>query len=146
MRSGDRSPVSLHQKSDKEDSMTRKAITSKDIISAGPYSHGIDSNGLIFLSGQTPVDPNTGKLTEGDIKEQTQQCFNNSFGVLEAAGLGPDNVQKVNVYLTDMDDFSAMNEIYKKQFSEPYPARTTIGIASLPLGAKIEIEMIARRT
>jgi 2-iminobutanoate/2-iminopropanoate deaminase len=125
--------------------MARKAITSQTATSVGPYSHGIDSDGLIFLSGQTPVDPNTGKLAEGDIKAQTQQGFNNLFGVLEAAGLGPDNVQKVNVYLTDMNDFSAMNEIYKKQFSEPYPARTTIGVASLPLGAKIEIEMIARR-
>ena len=127
-------------------SMTRKAITSKKAISVGPYSHGIDSDGLIFLSGQTPIDPNTGKLAEGDIKAQTQQGFNNLFDVLEAAGIGPDDVQKVNVYLTDMNDFSAMNEIYKKQFSEPYPARTTIGVASLPLGARIEIEMIARRT
>jgi 2-iminobutanoate/2-iminopropanoate deaminase len=125
--------------------MARKAITSKKAASVGPYSHGIDSNGLIFLSGQTPIDPNSGKLVEGDIKAQTQQGFDNLFGVLEAAGLGPDDVQKVNVYLTDMNDFPAMNEIYKKQFSEPYPARTTIGVASLPLGAKIEIEMMARR-
>ncbi|MDR2785375.1 MAG: Rid family detoxifying hydrolase [Treponema sp.] len=125
--------------------MTRKAVTSNRAVSVGPYSHGIDSNGLIFLSGQTPIDPNTGKLAEGDIKAQTQQDFNNLFGVLEAAGLGPDDVQKVNVYLTDMNDFQAMNEIYEKQFSEPYPARTTIGVASLPLGAKIEIEMIARK-
>jgi 2-iminobutanoate/2-iminopropanoate deaminase len=125
--------------------MARKAVTSKRAVSVGPYSHGIDSNGLMFLSGQTPIDPNTGKLVKGDIKEQTQQGFNNLFGVLEAAELGPDDVQKVNVYLTDMNDFQAMNEIYKKQFSEPYPARTTIGVASLPLGAKIEIEMIARK-
>lgn len=125
--------------------MSRKAITSKKATSIVPYSHGIDSDGLIFLSGQTPIDLNTGKLAEGDIKAQTQQGFNNLFGVLEAAGLGSNDVQKVNVYLTDMNDFSAMNEIYKQQFSEPYPARTTIGVASLPLGAKIEIEMIARR-
>jgi 2-iminobutanoate/2-iminopropanoate deaminase len=125
--------------------MSRKAITSKKATSVGPYSHGIDSDGLIFLSGQTPIDPATGKLAEGDIKAQTQQGFNNLFGVLEAAGLGPDDVQKVNVFLTDMNDFSAMNEVYKQQFTEPYPARTTIGVASLPLGAKIEIEMIARR-
>jgi 2-iminobutanoate/2-iminopropanoate deaminase len=125
--------------------MSRKAITSKKATSVGPYSHGIDTDGLIFLSGQTPIDPTTGKIAEGDIKNQTQQGFNNLFGVLEATGLGPEDVQKVNVYLTDMNDFSAMNEIYKKQFSEPYPARTTIGVASLPLGAKIEIEMIARK-
>jgi 2-iminobutanoate/2-iminopropanoate deaminase len=126
--------------------MIRKAITSKNAISVGPYSHGIDSNRLIFLSGQTPIDLNTGKLVEGDIKAQTQQDFNTLFGVFESAGLGPDDVQKVNVYLTDMNDFSAMNEIYKKQFSEPYPARTTIGVASLPLGAKIEIELNTCRT
>jgi 2-iminobutanoate/2-iminopropanoate deaminase len=125
--------------------MARKSITSKKATSVGPYSHGIDSDGLIFLSGQTPMDPNTGKIAEGDIASQTQQSFNNLFGVLQAAGLGPDDVQKVNVYLTDMNDFSIMNEIYQKQFSQPYPARTTIGVASLPLGARIEIEMIARR-
>jgi 2-iminobutanoate/2-iminopropanoate deaminase len=125
--------------------MARKAITSKKATSVGPYSHGIDSDGLVFLSGQTPMDPNTGKIAEGDIAAQTQQSFNNLFGVLQAAGLEPDDIQKVNVYLTDMNDFPAMNEIYQKQFSEPYPARTTIGVASLPLGAKIEIEMIARR-
>jgi 2-iminobutanoate/2-iminopropanoate deaminase len=125
--------------------MPRKAITSKQAVSVGPYSHGIDSEGLVFLSGQTPLDPDTGKLAEGDIKSQTQQSFNNLFAVLEAAGLVPDDVQKVNVFLTDMNDFSAMNEIYKQQFSQPYPARTTIGVASLPLGAKIEIEMIARK-
>jgi 2-iminobutanoate/2-iminopropanoate deaminase len=123
--------------------MARTAISSKKATSVGPYSHGIDSGGFIFLSGQTPLDPDTGKIVEGDIKAQTQQGFNNLFGVLESAGLGPDDVQKVNVYITDMDNFTAMNEIYKKQFSEPYPARTTIGVASLPLGAKIEIEMIA---
>ncbi|MDR2756490.1 MAG: Rid family detoxifying hydrolase [Planctomycetaceae bacterium] len=125
--------------------MARKAITSKKATSVGPYSHGIDSEGLVFLSGQTPIDSNTGKIAEGDIAAQTQQSFNNLFGVLQAAGLEPDDVQKVNVYLTDMNDFSIMNEIYQKQFSQPYPARTTIGVASLPLGAKIEIEMIARR-
>jgi 2-iminobutanoate/2-iminopropanoate deaminase len=125
--------------------MPRKAITSERAVSVGPYSHGIDSDGLVFLSGQTPLDPETGKLAEGDINSQTQQSFENLFGVLAAAGLVPDDVQKVNVFLTDMNDFSAMNEIYKQQFSQPYPARTTIGVASLPLGAKIEIEMIARK-
>ncbi|MDR1053714.1 MAG: Rid family detoxifying hydrolase [Planctomycetaceae bacterium] len=125
--------------------MTRKAITSEGAISVGAYSHGIDCDGLIFLSGQTPIDPKTGKLAEGDIKVQTRQGFQNLFNVLKEVGLTPEDVQKVNVYLTDMNDFSAMNEIYKTQFSEPYPARTTIGVASLPLGAKIEIEMIAKR-
>lgn len=125
--------------------MSRKAISSKNATSIGPYSHGVDSDGLIFLSGQTPINPDTGKLVDGDIAVQTHQSFTNLFSVLQAAGLTPDSVQKVNVYLTDMKDFPAMNEVYKKQFSEPYPARTTIGVAELPLGARIEIEMIARR-
>ena len=125
--------------------MARKAIKSEKAVSVGPYSHGVDSDGLIFLSGQTPIDPATGKIVEGDFSKQTQQCFNNLFEVLAAAGLTSDDVQKVNVFLIDMNDFSLMNEVYKKQFSEPYPARTTIGVAALPLGAKVEIEMIARK-
>ena len=125
--------------------MARKAIISAKIASAGPYSHGVDSDGLIFLSGQTPIDADTGKFADGDIKIQTLQCFKNLFNVLEAAGLTSNDVQKVNIFLTDMNNFSAMNEVYKDQFTEPYPARTTIGVASLPLGAKIEIEMIARK-
>jgi len=125
--------------------MARKAIISTKTVSAGPYSHGIDSKGLIFLSGQTPIDTDTGKIVDGDIKTQTIQCFKNLFNVLETAGLTSNDVQKVTVFLTDMNDFSVMNEMYKEQFSEPYPARTTIGVASLPLGAKIEIEMIARK-
>jgi len=125
--------------------MARKAIVSTKIVSVGPYSQGIDSKGIIFLSGQTPLDTNTGKIVDGDIKAQTMQCFKNLFNVLEAAGLTSNDVQKVNVFLTDMNDFSAMNEVYKEQFTDPYPARSTIGVASLPLGAKIEIEMIARK-
>ncbi|MDR1322472.1 MAG: Rid family detoxifying hydrolase [Gracilibacteraceae bacterium] len=124
--------------------MARKGITARNLASAGPYSHGVDADGLIFLSGQTPVDPNTGKLAAGDIKAQTEQGFKNLFSVLEAAGLTSDDVQKVNVFLTDMNDFPAMNEVYKMQFAEPYPARTTVGVASLPLGARVEIEAIAK--
>jgi len=125
--------------------MARKAIISTKAVSPGPYSHGIDSKGLIFLSGQTPIDTDTGKIVDGDMKTQTLQCFKNLFNVLETAGLTSNDVQKVTVFLTDMNDFSVMNEMYKEQFTEPYPARTTIGVASLPLGAKIEIEMIARK-
>jgi 2-iminobutanoate/2-iminopropanoate deaminase len=125
--------------------MSRKAFNASGAVAVGPYSHAIESGDLIFLSGQTPVDSQTGKLVEGDITEQTSQCFKNLFNVLKAAGLTPDNVEKVNVFLTDMNHFSAMNEVYAKQFSKPYPARTTIGVASLPLGAQVEIEMIARR-
>ncbi|PLT29903.1 RidA family protein [Peribacillus deserti] len=125
--------------------MSRKAFSASGAVAVGPYSHAIEAGDLIFLSGQTPVDSLTGKLVEGDIVEQTIQCFKNLFNVLKAAGLTPDRVQKVNVFLTDMNHFTVMNEVYSKQFSEPYPARTTIGVSSLPLGAQVEIEMIARR-
>lgn len=125
--------------------MSRKAFSAAGAVAVGPYSHAVESEGLVFLSGQTPIDSQTGKLVEGDITDQTEQCFRNLFNVLEAAGLTPDNVEKVNVFLTDMGNFSAMNTVYSKQFSPPYPARTTIGVAALPLGAQVEIEMIARR-
>lgn len=126
--------------------MARKAFNAKGAVSVGPYSHAVESGDTIYLSGQTPIDSSTGKLIEGGIATQTEQCFRNLFNVLEAAGLTPDDVMKVNVFLTNMDDFKAMNEIYQKQFSTPYPSRTTIGVASLPLGAMIEIEMIAKRS
>jgi 2-iminobutanoate/2-iminopropanoate deaminase len=125
--------------------MPRTAITSKGAAAVGPYSHAVESRGMIYLSGQTPLDPATGKLADGNIAAQTKQCFQNLFAVLEAAGLGSDDVVEVRVYLTDMSDFSAMNEMYATQFKAPYPARTTIGCASLPLGARIEIGMIASR-
>ena len=124
--------------------MSRKAITAPSATAVGPYSHAVDADGLIFLSGQTPLAPGTTNLVAGGVAEQTRQCFANLFAVLAAAGLSPAQVQKVNVFLTDMDNFQAMNEVYKEQFDAPYPARTTIGVASLPLGAQIEIEMIAR--
>jgi 2-iminobutanoate/2-iminopropanoate deaminase len=126
--------------------MSRKAFTAKGAATAGPYSHAIDSEGLVFLSGQTPMDPATGKLATGDIGIQTEQCFRNLFAVLEAAGLGPDDVVKANVFLVDMADFAAMNAVYAKQFAAPYPARSTIGVAALPLGARVEIELVARRS
>ena len=122
----------------------RTPLTNPSATAVGPYSHGIDADPLVFCSGQTPLDPTTGLLVEGSIGDRTAQCFSNLFGVLSAGGLGPDQVVKVNVYLTNMDDFVAMNEVYATQFAEPYPARTTIGVASLPLGSDIEIELIAR--
>lgn len=126
--------------------MSRKAISAEGAVSVGPYSHAVESGEFIYLSGQTPIESQTGKLVEGDIVAQTEQCFKNLFQVLKAAGLTPDNVQKVNVFLTNMSDFTAMNTVYSKQFTSPYPARTTIGVAALPLGAQVEIEMIARRS
>lgn len=125
--------------------MKRKAYSAEGAVSVGPYSHAVEVGELVFLSGQTPIDSNTGKLVEGDITAQTEQCFKNLFNVLKAAGMTPDNVVKVNVFMTDMGNFSAMNAVYSRQFSSPYPARTTIGVAALPLGAQVEIEMIARK-
>lgn len=125
--------------------MPRKAVSAPGAVAVGPYSHGIISGDLVYLSGQTPIDPATGKLADGGIGAQAEQCFKNLFAVLNGAGLSPDQVIKVNVYLTDMNDFAAMNEVYSRQFAQPFPARTTIGVAALPLGARIEIEMIARK-
>ena len=125
--------------------MSRKEIIIENAVSVGPYSQGIDSGELIFLSGQTPVDASTGKLVDTGIADQTNQCFKNLLNVLNGAGLNFDDVVKVNVYLTDMNNFSEMNKVYAEQFNKPYPARTTIAVAGLPLNANVEIEMIAKK-
>ena len=126
--------------------MPRRAFQAENATSIGPYSHAVDSDGLVYLSGQTPIDPATGKIVGEGIKEQTIQSFSNLFNVLKSSGLNGDDVIKVNVYLTDMKHFKEMNEVYEKQFNSPYPARTTIGVKELPLNALVEIEMIARRS
>ncbi len=125
--------------------MGKKTFTAKGAMSVGPYSHAVESGDFIFLSGQIPLDFKTGKLIEGDIAAQTEQCFKNISNILQAAGLSFDSVVKVTVFLTNMGDFGVMNSVYEKQFSPPFPARTTIGVAQLPLGAKIEIEVTANR-
>lgn len=125
--------------------MPRSAITSPTATSVGPYSHAVDDGHYVFCSGQTPIDPSTGALRVGGIGDRTAQCLDNLFAVLAEAGLGPDDVVKVNVFLTDMGNFTAMNEVYATRFREPFPARTTVGVASLPLGADVEIELVARR-
>lgn len=123
--------------------MSKRAIKAAGAAAVGPYSHGTRSNGFVYLSGQTPIDSATGRLVDGGIEPQVRQCFRNLAAVLAAAGLEFDHVVKCNVFLTNMSDFAAMNDVYAEHFSEPYPARTTIGVASLPLGADVEIEMIA---
>ncbi|KQL55246.1 reactive intermediate/imine deaminase [Heyndrickxia shackletonii] len=123
----------------------RKAYDAKGAVTSGPYSHAVEAGGTVYLSGQTPINPATGEMIKGDIGEQTRQCFRNLFAVLDAAELNPDHVVKVNVYLTDMKNFSAMNEVYETQFAKPFPARTTVAVLELPLGAEVEIEMIAKR-
>ncbi len=125
--------------------MEKRSIESKNAVAIGPYSHAVEIDGFVYFSGQTPIDPETGKLVEEDITIQTRQCFSNLFNVLESAGLKKEHIIKVNVYLRHMKHFSEMNEVYKNQFNEPYPARTTIGVAELPLDALVEIEMIAKK-
>jgi len=125
--------------------MTRTTFSSPDAPrAAGPYAQAVGSGDHVFLSGQTPIDPTTGTLVDTDIAGQAQRCFDNLGAVLAAAGLSFDDVVKVTVFLVSMDDFAAMNTVYARQFAEPYPARTTIGVAALPLGARIEIELVAR--
>lgn len=113
--------------------------------SIGPYAHAATTPGLgaLYLSGQTPIDPSTGELIDGDVTAQTRQVFTNLRSVLSAAQLTFDDVVKVNVYLVSMDDFGAMNAVYAATFTAPYPARTTVAVAALPLGARIEVELVA---
>ena len=125
--------------------MPRKTFTAAGAAAVGPYSHAVEAGDLIYLSGQTPLDSATGKLAEGGIAEMTEQCFKNLFNVLAAAGLTEENVVKVNVFLTNMGDFAAMNAVYATKFTAPYPARSTVAVAALPLGAPVEIELIARK-
>ena len=123
--------------------MARKAVMAEGAVAVGPYSHGVHAGKFLYLSGQTPLDPATGKLLEGDVKAQTAMCFQNLFAVLKAAGLTPDHVVKVNVFLTDMNDFTAMNDVYERFFPQSAPARSTVEVARLPRDGKVEVDCIA---
>jgi len=109
----------------------------------GPYSQAIRTKGFVFASGQIPIDPETGKFVAGGIAEQTEQVIRNLSRVLEAAGSGLNQVVKTTVYLADMEDFAAMNEVYGRFFIEEPPARATVEAARLPRDARVEIEVIA---
>ena len=109
----------------------------------GPYSQAIKTSGLIFASGQIPTDPATGQFVPGGIAEQTEQAIKNLSRVLEAAGSGLNRVVKTTVFLADMSEFAAMNEVYGRFFSEEPPARATVAAAGLPRDARVEIEAIA---
>lgn len=123
-----------------------KAISTKNAPAAiGPYSQAIETRGMIFASGQLPIDPNTGAFPEGGIKEQTRQSILNAKAILEEAGCSLSNVVKTTVLLSDIADFAAMNEVYASFFSEPFPARSAFAVRDLPKGALIEIEMIAAK-
>lgn len=125
--------------------MPKTAIESKAAKAIGPYSLGIAAGDLIFLSGQIPLDGATGKLVPGGIEEQTEQVFRNIKALLDAAGIGMQHVVKATVFMTDLGEFQAMNAIYQKHVTTPFPARSTIQVAGLPMGARVEIEMIASR-
>ena len=120
--------------------------TSNAPAAIGPYSQAIDSGaGIVFLSGQLPIDPATGAFPEGGVKEQTRQSILNARAILEEAGLALSNVVKTTVFLADMGDFAAMNEVYANFFTEPFPARSAVAVKTLPKGALVEIECIAAR-
>ena len=112
----------------------------------GPYSQAIDSGcGLVFVSGQLPIDPATGAFPEGGVAQQTRQSILNAQAILKEAGLELSNVVKTTVFLADMRDFGAMNEVYGQFFTQPFPARSAVAVKTLPKGALVEIECIASR-
>ena len=121
----------------------RHPITAEGAPAAvGPYSHAVRSGELLFLSGQTPLDPATGALVEGDVGEQTRQCLRNLEAVAKAGGAGLADAVRVGIYVTDMGTFAQVNEAYASFFDSDPPARSTIGVAALPLGAQVEIDAI----
>ena len=109
---------------------------------AGPYSHAVVSNGLVFLSGQTPVDPQSGELIDGSIGDRTRRCLDNLAMVAKAAGCELADAVRVGIYVTDISTFKDVNEAYATYFPSDPPARSTIGVAALPLGAQVEIDAV----
>ena len=111
----------------------------------GPYSQAIEVNGFIFASGQIPIDPATGEFVEGGIKEQTRQSLLNAKSILIAAGTDLNHVVKTTVFLSDMANFTAMNEVYSTFFEQPFPARSAVAVKDLPKGALVEVEVLAAK-
>ena len=125
--------------------MSKTAITSPELAPLiGPFSQAVKIDGFIFFSGLVAQDPATGKLVEGGIVVETDRILQNFSAVLKAAGKGFDDVVQARVFLMSMNDFAAMNGIYAKYFSQPFPARTTIAVAALPLGACVEIDLVVK--
>ncbi len=125
--------------------MTRETFTTDRIATpAGPFSPAVRAGEFVYLSGQVAQDPATGRLIDGDAEAQTERIFANLTAVLEAAGKTLADVVRVGVFLTDMGDYAAMNAVYGRQFEAPYPARTAVAVAALPLGAAVEIDIVAR--
>ena len=124
--------------------MSKQIVTASQAPAAvGPYSHAVIANGMVFASGQIPLDPATGQMVEGGISEQTRQVFANVSAVLAAAGTSLDKVVKTTVFLASMDEFGAMNAVYETLMPAPFPARSTVQVARLPRDARVEIEVIA---
>ena len=121
-----------------------KAIqTTKAPAAIGPYSQAVEANGFVFASGQLGINPATGEFVEGDVQAQTRQALTNARAIMNEAGLDLNNVIKTTVFLSDMANFAAMNEIYAEFFSEPYPARSAVAVKTLPKNALVEVECIA---
>ncbi len=125
--------------------MKKVIVSSKAPEAIGPYSQAIEVNGMIFVSGQLPIDPATGDFPSEDIKEQTAQSFENIKAILAEAGLTTDNIVKTTVLLNDIANFAGMNEVYATQFTGTFPARSAFAVKDLPKGALVEIEVIAAR-
>lgn len=124
--------------------MKQKLETGNAPAAIGPYSQAVVDDGLVFVSGQLPINPETGKFPSDNVSEQTSQSLKNIREILKEAGYGMENVMKTTVFLQDMNDFAAMNAVYEKFFTEPYPARAAFQVAKLPQGAKVEIEAVAK--
>ena len=124
----------------------KKAISTTNAPAAiGPYSQAVEANGFVFVSGQLPIDPATGQFAPGGVKEQTRQSLTNIQAILQAAGLTMDHVVKTQVFLANISDFAAMNEVYSTFFQAPFPGRSAMAVTDLPKGALVEIECIVAR-
>jgi 2-iminobutanoate/2-iminopropanoate deaminase len=125
--------------------MSKIAITSPELTPpVGPFSQAVKVDGFIYFSGQVGQDPTTGKLVAGGVAAETERVFQNLSAVLKAAGKGFDDVVRAGVYLTNISDYVTVNGIYAKHFSQPFPARTAIGVAALPLGASVEVDLVVK--
>ena len=123
--------------------MTKEIISTKNAPQAiGPYSQAVKAGNLMFISGQIPLDPETGDLASESIEDQARQVLDNVKSICEAAGNSLDDVVKISIFLTDLGNFATVNDVMKEYFSEPYPARATVEVSGLPLGVNVEIEAI----
>jgi 2-iminobutanoate/2-iminopropanoate deaminase len=122
----------------------KEVSTNRAPDAIGPYSQGIIDDGRVYVSGQGPVNPETGKIVSEDVSEQTAQTLHNIGAILDAAGTSFENVLQANVYVTDMDNYEEVNEVYTEFMTEPYPARAAMEISQLPIDIEVEIEVIAK--